>query len=158
LRGEGAKRKGCVTTLLKRKIIPYNPKLMQLDRNLRKQGILSEILLWNELKGKKMMGYDFHRQRPIGNYIVDFFCHEMNLVIEIDGSSHTEETADDDENRQKFLESLELTVLRFYDGDVKNNLADVIDYIKEQIKENALNDIKTHLVLKDTPLKRGIRK
>lgn len=127
-----------------RKILAYNPKLKQLAGNLRKQGILSEVLLWNELKGKKMMGYDFHRQRPIGDYIVDFFCQELNLVIEIDGSSHNDETAEDDEKRQKFLESLELEVMRFYDGDVKNTLSDVIDYIKEWIQEHATVVKKIH--------------
>ena len=55
---------------------------------LRKNSTLSEVLLWNELKGKKLMGIDFHRQKPIGNYIVDFFSPELRLVIEIDGITH----------------------------------------------------------------------
>jgi len=53
-------------------LLSYNPKLKQIARKLRKQGILSEVLLWKELKGKKLLGYDFHRQVPIDNYIVDF--------------------------------------------------------------------------------------
>ncbi len=73
---------GCVI-LVKRKIIPYNPKLKELAKKLRKQGILSEVLLWNELKQKKL-GYDFHRQKPIDEYIVDFYCEVLDLVIEID--------------------------------------------------------------------------
>ncbi len=127
-------RKGCV---IKKKIIPYNPKLQEVARKLRKQGILSEVLLWNELKGKKMMGYDFHRQKPLGNYIVDFFCNELMLVIEIDGDSHNDNTFDYDDKRQKELEEFGLTFLRFYDRYVKNYLSDVVDSIKEWVKEHA---------------------
>ena len=57
----------------RRQIIPYNPKLKEIARQLRNNSTLSEVLLWLELKGKKMRGYDFHRQKPIDNYIVDFF-------------------------------------------------------------------------------------
>jgi very-short-patch-repair endonuclease len=56
----------------KRKIIPYNSKLVPLAKKLRKNMTFSEVLLWQELKGKQMLGYDFDRQRPIDNYIVDF--------------------------------------------------------------------------------------
>ena len=63
-----------------RKIISYNPKLKQLAKNLRNNSTLAEVLLWQNLKGKKMKGYDFHRQKPIGNYIVDFFWLIQNLT------------------------------------------------------------------------------
>jgi very-short-patch-repair endonuclease len=69
------------------KIIPYNPKLKELARELRKNSTLSEVILWNEIK-KKASGYEFHRQVPIDEYIIDFFCHELLLAIEIDGSTH----------------------------------------------------------------------
>jgi very-short-patch-repair endonuclease len=68
-----------------RKIIPYNPKLVPLVKKLRKNMTLSKVLLWNELKSKQVLGYDFDRQRPIDNYIVDFYCKDLQLVIEIDG-------------------------------------------------------------------------
>jgi very-short-patch-repair endonuclease len=84
-----------------------------------------------------MMGYDFHRQKPLGNYIVDFFCNELMLVIEIDGDSHNDSTYDYDDKRQKELEEFDLTFLRFYDGHVKNYLGDVVNSIKEWIKEQA---------------------
>ncbi len=58
----------------KRKIIPYNPELKDLASQLRKNMTLSEVLLWIELKNKQMLGYDFDRQIPIGDYIVDFYC------------------------------------------------------------------------------------
>lgn len=117
-----------------RNIIPYNPRLKELAKKLRKQGILSEVLLWNELKGNKL-GYDFHRQKPILEYIVDFHCNELGLVIEIDGCSHNGKY-DGDKIRQTELEKLGLTVLRYYDGDIKRNLGSVVDHIKEWINEH----------------------
>ena len=68
--------------------IHYNPKLKPLARKLRKEGTFAEVLLWDQLKGRKMKGYTFTRQKPIENYIVDFFCNRLRLVIEIDGVTH----------------------------------------------------------------------
>lgn len=70
-----------------RKIIPYNPKLLPLAKKLRANMTLSEVLLWNELKGKQL-GFQFSRQIPIHNFIVDFYCKDLILALEIDGSSH----------------------------------------------------------------------
>jgi very-short-patch-repair endonuclease len=94
-------------------------------KNLRKKGVLSEVLLWNQLKGRKMNGYQFMRQKPIGDYIVDFFCDKLRLVIEIDGESHDGRFLYDVE-RQEFLESIGFTVLRFNDADVKRDMANVL--------------------------------
>jgi very-short-patch-repair endonuclease len=105
--------------------IHYNPKLKSLSRDLRKQGVLSEVLLWQYLKGKKLNGYQFMRQKPIGNYIVDFYCSKLKLVIEIDGVSHDSRFQYDRE-RQRFLESMGLTVLRFNDMDVKKDIGNVL--------------------------------
>jgi very-short-patch-repair endonuclease len=120
--------------LLRRKIIPYNPRLKEIARKLRKQGILSEVLLWNELKGKKL-GYDFHRQKPLGEHVVDFYCADLDLVIEIDGISH-DDKYDEDIKRQKILEEFDLSFLRYDDKEVKNNLGSVVENIKEWIKEH----------------------
>ena len=73
---------------MRRKIIPYNPALKEKARELRNNSTTSEIKLWKFLKGKQMCGYDFHRQKPLDNYIVDFFCDELMLAVEIDGLSH----------------------------------------------------------------------
>ncbi len=73
---------------LKRKIIPYNPKLKEFAKQLRKNSTQSEIKLWKALKGKQLNGFDFHRQKPLLDYIVDFYCAELSLVIELDGYSH----------------------------------------------------------------------
>lgn len=120
----------------RRQIIPYNPKLKEIARQLRNNSTLSEVLLWLELKGKKMHGYDFHRQKPIDNYIVDFFCHELMLVIEIDGISHTwEEVAVNDEIRQRKIESLGIQFLRFDDKEIKQNMSFVLNTIHDWIVE-----------------------
>lgn len=58
---------------MRRKIIPYNPQLKEKARYLRNNSTFTEIMLWNYLKGKQLKGYDFHRQKPLGNFIVDFF-------------------------------------------------------------------------------------
>ena len=117
---------------MKRIIIPYNPKLKQIARNLRNNSTISEILLWRALKGKQVRGFDFHRQRPIDNYIVDFYCHELSLAIEIDGISHDEKMEQDHE-RQERLESLGVSFLRFSDLDVKRNLSGVVQTIEDWI-------------------------
>ena len=115
--------------------IQYNPKLKKLAEKLRKESTLAEVFLWNEIKGKKVFGYDFHRQRPIGNYIVDFFCDKLKLVIEVDGVTHNYKL-EKDKKRQIELESMTLTVLRFQDSEVRNNLEGVLISLKEWIREN----------------------
>jgi len=72
----------------RRKIIQYNPKLKELARKLRNDSTYTEIMIWNYLKGKQMRGFDFDRQRPIDNFIVDLYCKNLRLAIEIDGESH----------------------------------------------------------------------
>ena len=114
--------------------IYYKPNLKLLSRKLRNNSTLSEVLLWNYLKCKKMKGYDFHRQKPIDNYIVDFFCPKLNLIIEIDGVSH-EFKGDVDYERRKRLESLGLKFLRFLDIDVKKNMEEVLEGIRNWIED-----------------------
>jgi len=84
-----------------RKIIPYNPNLKELARKLRNDSTLGEVLLWNEIKSKKLYGYDFQRQKPLLNYIADFYCYELALVIEIDGSIITTRNSMDWTFREK---------------------------------------------------------
>ncbi len=108
------------------KIIPYNPNLKKLARKLRKEMTLSEVLLWQEIR-RKRLGVEFHRQVPIDNYIVDFYCHEIFLAIEIDGSSHVfDEVQVNDVKRQERLESLGVRFIRFDDLDVKRNMQEVV--------------------------------
>ncbi len=105
--------------------LPYNPKLKPLARALRKAHNLSEMRFWNRIKHKKFLGLDFDRQRIIGNYIVDFYCHTKLVVIEIDGQSHhNNETKDLD--RDKFLQGLGLTVIRIDVYDIIHHIDDVM--------------------------------
>ena len=101
---------------------------------LRKSMTLSEILLWKKLKGKQVLGHDFDRQRPIDNYIVDFYCKDLQLAIEIDGASHyTKGAHEKDVKRQKRMESLGVHFLRFEDILIKQDIDSVIELIKEWI-------------------------
>ena len=114
--------------------LKYNPKLKERAKYLRNNSTLSEVLLWLQIKNKKL-GFDFHRQKPIDNYIVDFFCPKLMLVIEIDGESHNNKV-EYDKIRQKKLESLGVRFIRFRDEDVKNNLQGCLDFLKEWIENN----------------------
>ena len=113
-----------------RKIIPYNPALKEKARELRNNSTRTEILLWTFLKGKQLRGYDFHRQKPIDEYIVDFFCNELMLAVEIDGVSHIGKELYDTK-RQNRLEKLGVTFLRFNDEDVFYNC----DYVVKEIEK-----------------------
>lgn len=115
--------------------IYYNPKLKELARQLRNNSTKSEIKLWMCLKGKQMYGYDFHRQKPIDEYIVDFFCNKLKLAIECDGYSHQiVEVWEKDNKKTKRLKELGIEVLRFSDEqilkDIDNVLRDIEDYIE----------------------------
>jgi very-short-patch-repair endonuclease len=121
---------------MKRKIvIPYNQKLKELAKHLRKSSTLSEVLLWRYLKRKQLLGYDFDRQKPIDNYIVDFFCNELMLAIEIDGRTHNYKS-EEDRKRQTKLESLGVRFLRFNDLDIKKNMNGVLNVIGDWIREH----------------------
>ncbi|MES2734285.1 MAG: endonuclease domain-containing protein [Bacteroidota bacterium] len=116
-------------------ILPYRPYLKKLARELRKNSTLSEVLLWNELKGKKMLNCEFHRQVPIDNYIVDFYCREWFLAIEIDGESH-QYKVEEDKIRQERLETLGIHFLHFSDKDPKQNMTYVLKVIQDWIEES----------------------
>jgi very-short-patch-repair endonuclease len=120
----------------RREIIPYNPKLKELARKLRNDSTFTEILLWSYLKKKQMRGFDFDRQKPIDNYIVDFFCKDLKLAIEIDGESHYGKEYKD-KLRDKRLNKFGITVLRFDDLDVRYKLEQVLQTIEKWIDENA---------------------
>lgn len=111
----------------------YNKKLKGLARALRKYSTKAEIYLWCEiLRAKKFHGYSFLRQRPIGNYIVDFFCKELNLVIEVDGITH-EEKCNEDKQKDQFLEKSGLQIIRFTDEEVLHDLENVISTLEHFI-------------------------
>ena len=97
---------------------------------------MSEILLWNALKQKKL-GYDFDRQRPINEYIVDFYCPKAKLVIEVDGSQHyCGKDKEVDRRRDAFLQSLGFKVLRFSDREVLRQTDAVLEGIYRALTQN----------------------
>jgi very-short-patch-repair endonuclease len=119
-----------------RKIIPYNPNLKELARKLRNDSTLDEVLLWNEIKSKKLYGYDFRRQKPLLNYIADFYCYELALVIEIDGMyHHNSEQNELDVLREKELEKYNLTIIRFSEHEVKKDMVNVLRTLEGFILE-----------------------
>ena len=108
-------------------IIPYNPKLKKLARELRKNMTLGENLLWRHLRNKQILGFDFDRQKPIDEFIIDFYCKELKLAIEIDGYSHDIPQINiKDKTRQKHLEKLGINFLRFTEREVYTNLEGVL--------------------------------
>ena len=114
--------------------IKYNPKLKERARELRKNSTPSEIELWKSLRAGQMQGYTFNRQKPLDNYIVDFYNRKLKLVIEIDGDSH-DGKQEYDKKRQQKLESLGCTVIRFYDHDVMRHIKGVLYKIEQTIKK-----------------------
>ena len=104
--------------------------------------------MWNQLKNRQFKGFDFDRQKVIGNYIVDFFCTNRSVVLEIDGSSHDDKIKYDDE-RDAFLVGLGLTVIHIQAKDVLNKL----DSVMEMLGNHAA--LKTTPVLRTTPPQEG---
>jgi very-short-patch-repair endonuclease len=129
--------------------LPYNKNLKEFTRDLRSHSTLSEILLWQKLRASQCRGYAFNRQKLLGNYIVDFYCRKMNLVIEVDGNSHFfEESVVEDLERQKVIERMGVHFLRFSDLEVKRSLPSVlveigyfIDDFEEKITKNPPNPL-----------------
>jgi very-short-patch-repair endonuclease len=118
------------------KALPYNPALRQRARELRRAGLEHEVLLWQQLK--TMQGLDFDRQKIIGDCIVDFYCAEKAVVIEVDGASH-DVKQEDDQNRDAYLTGLGLTVIRLLVVDVLNNMEGVVAFLKEHPALTGIN-------------------
>lgn len=115
------------------KIIPYKTYLRKFARELRKNSTLGEVLLWQQIK-KRKMGVQFHRQVPIHDYIVDFYCHEIKLAIEVDGSSHNSPNQiEKDRVRDYQLNQLGVSVIRINDLDVKKNMDSVVQFLKHRM-------------------------
>ena len=115
----------------------YNKNLPPYANRLRKEMTKAEACLWKYvLRAGKMKGFQFRRQRSVLNYIADFMCKELMLVIEVDGiSHHSEEAIKKDELRQKALEAVGFTVLRFTDDEVLNNINAVHSYLEDWIEK-----------------------
>lgn len=109
---------------------PYNKNLKQASHDLRNNMTDAEQLLWSRLRNKQILALHFYRQKPILNYIVDFYCPATNLVIECDGGQHfTEDGLEADHIRDEALAQLGLKVLRFDNGQVMGQIDDVVESI-----------------------------
>jgi very-short-patch-repair endonuclease len=111
-------------------MLNYNKNLKQVSQKLRGSMTDAEKLLWSKLKGKQLKGLQFYRQKIIGNYIVDFYCAKAGLVIEVDGGQHyTEAGCTADADRDLYLRSCGLRVLRYSNSDVLRNVEGVVESI-----------------------------
>ena len=115
----------------------YNKNLQPYANRLRKEMTKAEACLWKYvLRAGKMKGFQFRRQRPVLNYIADFMCKELMLVIEVDGiTHHFEEVVKNDNIRQNALETAGFTVIRFTDDEVLNNINAVYNYLEDWIEK-----------------------
>jgi len=112
-------------------------------RELRKRLTHEELLLWEHLRNKKMSGWKFRRQHPINIYIADFYCHELKLVIEIDGELHNNEDQKLwDLNRKAEFDRFGIRELRFTNEQITDNLSEVLTIIAQKSKA-----IKKHQAL-----------
>lgn len=115
-------------------MLSRNKNLKYPARELRKNMTEAERILWGRLRRKQLKGMQFYRQKVIGNYIVDFYCHQANLVVEVDGGQHyTKSGTESDESRDSYLNSLELKVLRFSNREVLTNVEGVVEKILEYL-------------------------
>jgi len=113
--------------------LPYTKNLTDFASANRKAPTPAENLLWQKvLRHRQFHGQKFLRQKPIGPYVVDFYCSTLKLVIEIDGDSHAEQQ-DYDAKRTTYLESHGLRVLRYPNRDILNNLPCVFEHLQTQL-------------------------
>jgi very-short-patch-repair endonuclease len=114
-------------------MLRYDPNLKRRARQLRKESTLAEVLLWQHLKKRQRRGIDFHRQKPIDEFIVDFFAPKLMLAVEIDGESHRLKDRED-LKRQRKLEALGIRFLRFNDLQVKTRIDCAVQAIDDWIE------------------------
>ncbi len=111
----------------------YKTNLKNRARDLRKNSTLGEVLLWKKLKGRQLLGYKFIRQTTILNYIVDLYCRELKLIIELDGFGHDAQM-EYDKKRQQQLEQQGFIVLRFQEHEVRRDIDNVTQRIVDWIE------------------------
>ena len=131
--------------LMKRKVVPYTQQALAHAKKLRQNMTYSEVKLWMELRDGGMMGYDFDRQKPMLNYIVDFYCKDIMLAIEVDGITHDDEKViAKDEIRQEEIEIYGVSFLRFNALDVVHDMKNVLriieNWLLEYEEENGVNE------------------
>ena len=114
--------------------INATPEIFERSKALKRSMTKAEKLLWHELRDSKLKGHKFRRQHPILKFIVDFYCHDLKLVIELDGEVHDEaDVKERDEGREEMLKDLDLTIIRFKNDDVFGNIDLVLKEIKKHL-------------------------
>jgi len=113
----------------------FNPKHTKAQRKyLRNNSTKSEIILWTKFKGRNLSGYKFRRQHGVGNYILDFYCPSLNLAIEIDGEPHFSKSGKQkDQKKDQFLNEAGISVLRFTNNDILQNIEGVVTALENHI-------------------------
>ncbi len=114
----------------------HPPSRLQRARDMRHEPTDAEHCLWQHLRGRRLLGWKFRRQVPLGNYIVDFVCHEKWLVIELDGSQHQQQS-EYDAARSRFLETQGYRVLRYWNHDVLLRGESVLEAIVQALGQDA---------------------
>ena len=110
------------------RLYAHNPRLLRNARQLRSRMTDAEQCLWQHLRDRRLNGYKFRRQQPIGNYIADFVCMRPKLIVEADGSQHDEQRAYD-ETRSENLRALGFHILRFWNHDILQQTEAVLTVI-----------------------------
>jgi len=114
-----------------------SPHTKQRSRALRRDQTDAERFLWKRLRKKQILGYKFRRQHPLGNYILDFVCLEARLVIEVDGSQHSNDEYYD-EKRTRYLDRSGFRVLRFWNNEVLEDPDSVLEIIYRELERDIL--------------------
>jgi len=123
-----------------------NPDLFEKARGLRAEETFAEELLWQKLRNRKFEGFKFRRQHPLLHFIADFYCHELMLVVEIDGSCHSETNRKErDTERTRMLNEFGIHVIRFTNDEVEASISNVLTKLKSFIQK------QTHRTLTQTP-------
>ena len=132
-------------------MLSYKSNLKYKARQLRKNMTENERLMWSRLRGKKLLGVQFYRQKPIGKYIVDFFAPRTKLVVEVDGSQHMGgKQAEKDNHRDKYLAAVGLRVLRFNSSEVLEETDAAVEVIYHSTTVRMIGEIPL-----DPPLPKG---
>jgi very-short-patch-repair endonuclease len=112
------------------------PEIQRLARNLRKSQTEAEQILWSKLRSRQLLGFKFRRQHPIENYILDFYCIEAQLAIEIDGGQHAEkENIKRDDQRTALLNQKGIRVIRYWNNDVLEHIDEIYEDIYINLKD-----------------------
>jgi very-short-patch-repair endonuclease len=129
-------------------MLQYSPNLKGKARQLRKNLTDSESALWSRLRNRQILGTRFYRQKPVGNYIVDFYAPKVNMVVEIDGSQHMDAgNLRRDMNRDEYLAGLGLKVLRFNSNEVLKATDAIVEAIYKTVREQMNSEIPPCLPL-----------